>query len=119
MIKPRALNQAQMLTEVAEDSELTVLTVKKALESYANVIKNKVMDGYKVPLPGAMGYLYLALTRTEPQKVYLEKSDTHTDINPKLRTIVAFSDPWRNFINSDSRSTLLINKLKNRKLEEK
>ena len=119
MAKPRALQQSQMLTEVAEDSGLTVAIIKKALESYEKVAQNGVMNGKKVPLPGGMGYIYLSTTRSKTQTVYLELSDTHANILPKLRTIVAFSDPWRDFINSDSRAASLISKLLKCKLEEK
>lgn len=119
MIKPRALLQSQLLTEVAEDSRLTVADVKKVLGSYEDVSKNKIMEGYKVPLPGGMGYIYLTLSRSESQTVELELTDTQAVILPKLRTIVAFSAPWRNFINTDSRSASLIGKLFKRKLEVK
>lgn len=111
MSKPRALQQSQMLSEVAEDSGLSVANVKRALESYEKVATNGLLNGKKVPLPGSMGYLYFVLSRTKKQEVHLELSNTHADILPKLRTIVAFSKPWREFINSNPRTASLIIKL--------
>ncbi|WP_141690662.1 HU family DNA-binding protein [Dehalobacter sp. TeCB1] len=111
MNKLRSIHQSQLLSEIAEDSGLTIATVKKAFESYEKVSKDRIMEGKKVPLPGGMGYIYLALSRSKPQDIYLKLTDSHTTILPKLRTFVSFSDPWKEFINSNLKTPEIIKKL--------
>lgn len=111
MSKLRTMQQSELLSEVADDSGLTIDTLRKAFESYEKVSKKRIMEGIKVPLPGGMGYIYIALSRSKPQDVYLKLTDSHSIILPNLRTFVSFSDPWKDFINSNSRTSELIKKL--------
>jgi len=113
--KIQTLQQSQLLSEVARKAKLPIATIRKALESYEEVSKDELLNGKKVPLPGGMGYVYLSLTTSKSRNVHLDLTDSEVTIDPKLRTISAFSKPWKGFIQNDLRAKGLIKKIINDK----
>jgi len=109
--KIQLLQQSQLLSETAKEAELTIETIRKALEAYEKVAKDELLNGKKVPLPGGMGYVYLSLTTSKTRTAHLELTNSDATISPKLRTTAAFSDPWKYFIQNDKRAECLIMKL--------
>lgn len=109
--RPRAVHEAQLISEVAELSGLTVLNVRKAFEAYDIVIKERFMTGKKIPLPAAMGYVYATVTRMEPSELESTLTDKPVNLQPRLRAIATFSKPWKKFINEDPRAADLIQRI--------
>ena len=118
MVKPQTLQQSQLLSNIAKETGLPIATVRKVLDHYEKEAKNEIMNGKKVPLPGAMGYISLALTTSKTRKAYLDLTACEVTIEPKLRTVAGFSKPWREFIKYDIRAAGLIKELVNKKKDE-
>lgn len=109
--RPRAVHEAQFISDIAELSGLTVLNVRKAFEAYDSVAKDYFMKGKKIPLPAAMGYIYATVTRTESRELKSTFSDTPVTLPPRLLTVAAFSKPWKKLINEDPRAAQLIEQI--------
>ncbi|AFM43607.1 hypothetical protein Desaci_4783 (plasmid) [Desulfosporosinus acidiphilus SJ4] len=109
--RPRALQQSQLISDIAEVTGFTINEVRKFLDAYEQIAKNGFMDGKKIPLPGAMGYVYASITRTDPQRLTTKLSDSEFIIEPKLRAVAFFSKPWKALINEDPRAPMLIERL--------
>lgn len=109
--RPRAQQQAQLIADIADLTGFTICETRKFLDAYDTITKKGFMEGKKVPLPGAMGYIYASITRSEPQTLRTSLSESDFIIKPRLRAVTFFSKPWKNWINKDPRAPLLIEKL--------
>lgn len=109
--RPRAQQQAQLISDIAELTGFTIEESRKFWDAYEKITKKGFMDGKKVPLPGAMGYVYASITRSETQTLRTSLSDSDIIIKPRLRAVAFFSKPWKKWINEDPRAVLLIERL--------
>lgn len=109
--RPRALQQSQLISNVARDTGLPIITVRKVFAAYADIAKNEFMAGNKIPLPAGMGYVYASITRSTSRVAKVKFSASPVHIEPKLRTIATFSEPWKESINKDPRASELIKRL--------
>lgn len=118
--RPRAVHEAQFISDIAERSGLTVLNVRKAFESYDKVSIDYLMAGKKIPLPAAMGYIYATVTRTESRELKSTFTDTPVTLRPKLLTVAKFSIPWKKRLNENPRAAQLIEQIiLNKKINKK
>lgn len=112
MVKPRqTLHQSQLLSNIAKDTEFSIKDVKRILDSYEREAREGIINGMKVPLPGAMGYIEATITTTKVRKTLIKLTNKEATISPRLKMITSFSSPWRSLINSDSRAAKLIETL--------
>ena len=109
--RPQTQLQSQLISEIARITGYPVVEVRNILQTYADVGQNVVMAGKKLPLPGAMGYVYASITRSEEGTIHATLTDSDVLIKPRLRAIATFSKPWKASINDDPRAPELIKRL--------
>lgn len=109
MTKPKAIYlEAQMVSDAAKKADLTVDQIRKAYKAWFDVAVDAFLNNKAVPLPGGAGYIYPKLTTSKPRKQHSPLFDKEVEILPKLKTMAAFSDPWKELIHNDCRTEELI-----------
>lgn len=110
--KPKNVySEAQMVLDIARVSKIPVATLRKAFKAWSEVAGNEFLNNKAIPLPGGTGYIYPTLTTSKPRKQHSPLIGGEVEFLPKLKTMATFSDPWKDLIHNDPRTTKLIETL--------
>lgn len=109
--RPPIYSEAQLVLDAAKEAKLTVIQIRKAFKAWFKVSGDKLLDKKTVPLPGGAGYIYPTLTTSKPRKQHSPLIGDEVEFLPKVKTIVDFSDPWKERIHNDERTKKLIEDL--------
>jgi len=104
-------SEAQMVLDIARETGIPVVQIRKIFKAWFKAAGNEFLNNKVVPLPGGAGYIYPTLTTSKPRKQHSPLIGADVEIQPKLKTMAKFSDPWKELIHNDLRAKNLIESL--------